>query len=135
MAPLGLKGLRHASIDPIMIKWIAAFLQGRQMRVKVRLEFSDWVLVLSGVPQGSVLGPLLFLIFVNDLPLWICNSMLLLFADDAKLCRRILSENDEIRLQQDLDKLMEWTRQWCLQLNIEKCKVIRIAHSNQCEYK
>ena len=91
--------LRHASIDPIVIKWIAAFLQGRQMRVKVRLEFSDWVLVLSGVPQDSVLGPLLFPIFVNDLPFWICNSMLLLFADDTKLCRRILGENDEILLQ------------------------------------
>ena len=127
--------LHHAGIHPAVIKWIAAFLQGRRMRVKVRLEFSDWVLVLSGVPQGSVLGPLLFLIFINDLPLWIRNSMLLLFADDTKLCRRIIDENDEILLQHDLDSLMEWTKRWCLQLNIEKCKVMKVAHSSQCEYK
>jgi len=79
------------------------------MRVKVRLSFSDWVMVLSGVPQGSVLGLLLFLIFINDLPDWIRHSMIVLFADDTKILRKILDNHDEILRQQDLDKLMEWT--------------------------
>ena len=77
------------------------------MKVKVKLDFSDWVTVLSGVPQGSVLGPLLFLIFVNDLTLWIRNSMILMFADDTKISRRVSDEQDGLLLQQDLDNLMD----------------------------
>ena len=59
--------------------------------------------------------------------------MLLLFADDTKICRRILDESDEILLQQDLNSLVEWTKKWCLQFNVEKCKVMRVAHCGQCE--
>jgi len=104
--------LRATSISPFVINWIAAFLDGCRMRVKVRCEFSDRVFVLSRVPQGSVLGPLLFLIFINDLPQWIRNSMLLLFPDDTKVFRKIQDVNDEILLQQDLDGLVEWTKKW-----------------------
>jgi len=125
------------SISPFVINWIAAFLDGHRMRVKVRCEFSDWVFVLSGVPQGSVLGPLLFLIFINDFPQWIRNSMLLLFADDTKVFRKIqdIHVNDEILFQQDLDSLVEWTKKWGMKFNVEKCKVMSTAHSSGCYRK
>ena len=77
--------------------------------------------MLSGVPQGSVLGLLLFLIFVHDLPEWVKNSMMM-FADDTKISARIQ------KLQYDLDKLVEWSKQWLFAFNPEKCKVMHIGH-------
>jgi len=126
-----IKKLMIANDDPSVCRWIAAFLQGRRMRVKVRLEFSDCVLVFSGVPQDLYvrIGSLLFLIFIiNDLPEWIKNSMLQLFADDTKVYRKILEDSDEISLQQNLDSLVSWTKEWCLQFNVGKCKVMNAAH-------
>ena len=67
-----------------LLSWLEQFLLDRAMRVQVNGNFSDWFKVLSGVPQGSVLGPLLFIIYVQDLPLWVKNSIML-FADDTKL--------------------------------------------------
>ena len=122
------------NVDPSLIKWIAAFLQDRKMRVKVKLEFSDWIVILSGVPQGSVLGPILFLIFINDLPLWIRHSMMLLFADDTKIWRKVVDSRDEALLQQDLEGLSNWTKQWSLQFNVDKCKSMRIAHEGHPDY-
>ena len=126
--------LQNNNINCKLIKWIAAFLQDRKMTVKVKLDFSDWVTVLSGVPQGSVLGPLLFLIFVNDLPTWIRNSMVLLFADDTKVSCKVLNDSDCSLLQQDLDLLMEWAKYWHLDFNTDKCKVMRIGHRHLTEY-
>jgi len=76
--------------------------------------------VLSGVPQGSVLGPLLFLMFVNELPLWIQNEMRM-FADDTKIWCKIKTENDGTTLQEDLDNLSSWSEIWQLKFNAEKC--------------
>jgi len=99
------------------------------------LSFSDWVAVLSGVPGGSVLGPLLFLIFINDLPLWICNSMILMFADGTKISRKVTEMVDGFLLQQDLDCLMEWSKYWRLDFNIDKCKIMRIQQCCHDEFK
>ena len=79
-----------------------------------------------------MLDPLrFFFACINDLPEWIKSSMLLLFADDPKVYRKILEENDEILLQQDLDSLVSWTKEWCLQFNVDKCKVMCVAHTGQ----
>ena len=87
--------------------------------------------VLSGVPHGSVLGPLLFLIFVNDRPQWIKNQIRL-FADDTKIWRKITSLEDNVSLQRD--KLLEWSDTWKLNFNPDKCHVMHIGHSLDTEY-
>ena len=92
----------------------------------------------SGVPQGSVLGPILFLIFINDLPLEII-SPLSLFADDSKLFSRIVktkskskiveADNDQ-KLQKDLNKVVEWAKKWKMEFNVQKCKIMHLGHDN-----
>ena len=78
----------------------------------------------SGVPQGSILGPLLFLLFINDMPDSAKNSILAMSADDAKCFRRIVNIDDCIALQKDLDELYRWSNYWKLNFNSSKCKVI-----------
>ena len=87
------------------------------MRVKVGDVFSTIKFILSGVPQGSVLGPLLFLLFVNDLPEGI-KSILKLFADDVKM---VVDPNNFSNISLDLELL---EAQWCLKFNVQKCMVI-----------
>jgi len=78
------------------------------MRVGVRGSFPDFINVLSGVPQGSVLAPLLFILFVNDLPDWI-TANIKMFADDTKIWQSLSSKEDSITLQADLDSLSKWS--------------------------
>ena len=89
-----------------ILEWTRDFLTRRRQRVMVSGEASEWKEVTSGVPQGSVLGPLLFVIFINDLPEVICQgSEVYLYADDAKIFRKINGTEDCVRLQADLDAL------------------------------
>ena len=83
--------------------------------------------VLSGVPQGTVLGPLLFLVFINDLPEVVKHSSVKLFADDSILFKHIKSSYDAMKLQQDLTSLEEWEQQWQMKFHPEKCTVMRIG--------
>ena len=111
-----------------MYSYCLRILTGRLQRVTLNNVYSEWSNVISGVPQGSVLGPILFLLYVNDIPS-VVDSHLLLFADDIKLYRRIQSENDIIQLQKDIDDLLNWSNTWLLNFNIPKCKVLRIGTS------
>ena len=112
-----------------LYKWIEQFLTNRQQQVSVRGTDSDWADVLSGVPQGSVLGPLLFVIFINDLPEHISSEMTM-FADDTKIYNKINDDNDKLKLQDDLNSLHSWSEKWQLRFNEKKCKRMHLGYNN-----
>ena len=105
-----------------MVVWIREFLIGRKQRVRVGGELSEEVRVRSGVPQGSVLGPLLFLAYVNDIGRNI-ESNIRLFADDCVIYREILTK-DMITLQRDVDRLGEWAVDNAMKINLSKSKAL-----------
>jgi hypothetical protein len=115
--------LKAYNFDSKLISWIEAFLSSRKQRVVMGEHISDWCDVLSGVPQGSVLGPLLFVIFINDMPDAVYH-LCKLFADDTKLIAIIREAADLLFLQEDLDKLVQWAHTWKMMSNAEKCKVM-----------
>ena len=115
--------------------WLRNFLINRKMRVVLEGEESEDVLVESGVPQGTVLGPILFLCHINDLPLCV-KSQVRLFADDCLLYRTIEIFQDHLTLQNDLTKLEEWACQWGMRFNAKKCYILRIRNKmNYLFYK
>ena len=126
-----IKKLEHYGFDLRLVNWINNFLSGRRQRVVMGEAVSNWLDVLSGVPQGSVLGPLLFVIFINDMPA-IVKCLCKLFADDTKLISVIKNPLDLTNLQQDIDSLSHWANDWLMEFNEEKCKamVINNKHFN-----
>ena len=123
-----LRKLHHYGIRGNTHQWITSFLLGRTQRVTVEGCSSDSVPVVSGVPQGSVLGPLLFLLFINDLPDKIISKTRL-FADDCIVYRPIYDKNGCAVLQQDLDALAEWESKWGMEFHPQKCSVLRVSRS------
>jgi len=112
-----------------LYKWIESWLLQRQQRVLLNGVTSKWSLVKSGVPQGSVLGPLLFVIFVNDIDRNIV-SRLLKFADDVKLFKSVDRIEDYDVIKDDLNTLCNWSDTWQMKFNAEKCKVMHIGAKN-----
>ena len=113
-----------------VLKWVEAFLTGRFQRVVINGEASTWAEVSSGIPQGSVLGPLCFLVYINDLPGEV-KSSIKLYADDAKLYGCADSQQHRSVIQKDLTAIQDWTRKWQLPLNLKKCKVLHLGHRNE----
>ena len=121
--------LKFHGIGISIINWIGQWLTDRRQRVVVDGEFSNWKPVLSGVPQGSVLGPILFLIYVNDLEEGV-TSKILKFADDTKLFTTIKGNGDKQQLQDDIDKLIKWSEKLQMLFNVEKCKCLHTARNH-----
>jgi hypothetical protein len=118
--------LEKMGFDGVLLNWLKDFLQGRKQRVALGDSFSSWLEVLSGVAQGSVLGPLLFVIFINDMP-EVTQNLCELFADDSKILAQIKNPNDQLLVQKDLDSLVKWSQDWNMLFNNKKCKVMNFG--------
>ena len=120
-----------------VLAWIGEWLRDRSQRVVLNGQVSGWGKVISGVPQGSVLGPTLFLIFINDLDVAveITGALLKKFADDTKCYMVVETEEDQVKFQAMLTNLQTWSSQWQMLFNMDKCHVIRAGRQNQqCQY-
>ena len=98
--------LENYGVRGSILEWIRSFLSHRQQQVEVSARMN----VLSGVPQGSVLGPVLFVCYINDMPELI-SSVIYMYADDTKLMSKVCGEVDTVRLQSDLSIVCEWSKE------------------------
>ena len=112
-----------------VVNWVRNWLSGRKQRVVVEGEESSWRPVISGVPQGSVLGPILIIIYINDFENEI-GSNILKFADDTQMFRRVESQEDRHKLQVDLYKLVKWADKRQMLFNNDRCKCLHIGQAN-----
>jgi len=111
--------LQSFGINDVFSNWIANWLSSRKQRVVLNGNKSSWKDVLSGVPQGSVLGPLLFILYVDDLENGL-SSQTWKFADDTKIAIPVTELSGSVALQNDLDKLLGWAEKWKMSFNTKK---------------
>ena len=122
--------LDHYGVRGKTLNWLNGWISNRTQKVVIDGEFSPSIPVTSGVPQGTVLGPLMFLLYINDIGELIDNSTSIkLFADDCLLFRPIQTDQDQVQLQSDLDKLRSWAKSWQMNFNPTKCECLHITRS------
>ena len=121
--------LKGYGISGNILEWIKNFLSERKQKVVLNGSNSKWTDVTNVIPQGSVLGHILFTIYINDLP-DVVQNVAKLFADDTKLYAAVNNTNDEIKLQGDIDRLMQWSKEWLLTFNKSKCKHVHFGPPN-----
>ncbi|XP_073984063.1 uncharacterized protein [Rhodnius prolixus] len=124
--------LSHCGIHGSLLDWFYSYLTARHQSVKYKSLMSEEFLVSSGVPQGSILGPFLFKIFINDISTCLNSVNFLLFADDLKIYTAINSADDFLLLQNSLHRLSVWCDENDMSLNISKCKVVSYHRSRTC---
>ena len=132
-----LRVLRFFNTPENRVTWIEDFLSEHKQQVTVNGVFSKWYDVTSGVTQGSVLGPVLFVAYINTLPVEIESSKIFLFADDNKLFRSIYSDSDALLLQGDINKMYSWSTNSLLHFHPDKSYSINIInkYKQNCHHK
>lgn len=110
-----------------MLNWFRCFLTTRRQRVVLNGSFSSWLPVTSGVPQGSILGPLLFSVYLNDIANFV-KCRFKLFADDVTLYHQIVSHDDCLYLQDCLNAFLLWCQRWQMRLQPSKCEALCISN-------
>ena len=118
-------------IEDKILDWLTNWLKNRKQRVCLNGVSSTWTEVSSSVIQGSILGPILFVIFSNDLDDVLIKSSISKFADDSKVFSKVETYDDYVDLQADLDKVFEWSVKWKMEINKEKCHVLHFGNSNK----
>ena len=113
-----------------VIAWIKSFLLDRSQCVRVGTSFSSMLTVLSGIPQGTVLGALFFILYIDDLCSEVSHSNITLYADDAKVYTRVRSISDCLTLNDDFLNIVEWMDKWQMKINVDKCEILSIGHNN-----
>ena len=124
-----LSKLHGYGVQSNLLSWIEDFLSDRTQYVSINGQCSESVHVSSGVPQGSVLGPSLFIYYINDLPS-VCEALVKIFADDTKTYNGISSHEDCCKLQRTLYALQEWSDKWLMEFNTSKCGVMHLGRKN-----
>lgn len=129
-----LRKLDAKGVGGKILRWIGAWLADRKQRVVVGSDKSEWETVDSGVPQGSVLGPCLFDVYIDDLEDEIREAELEVlvskFADDTKGMKEMNCAEDRVKMQQALDSLCSWADKWGMAFNVSKCKIMHIGRNN-----
>ncbi len=122
--------LENGGLKGVALRWLEDYLQAREMKTVIRDTKWSWHRVTSGVPQGSVLTPIMFQIYVNDMTEDL-NSYINLFTDNAKIIKIVKDENDWKELQKDIDKIHAWSQRWKLEFNFRKCHILEIGKSEK----
>ena len=128
--------LERFGITGSLLSWLSNFLQGRSQRVVIEGCQSDWAPVTSGVPQGSILAPLLFILYVNDIPESL-SSPAEMFADDMLIYNYCTPSQTSITAQESLDKVTDWCGSWLLGTNADKCESMKFTRArtpSPCNY-
>ena len=121
--------MKRFGLENAVIRWIGNWLTNRKQRVHINGKYSDWAVVDSGVPQGSVLGPILFIMFIDDISREI-KSKLSIFADDLKVMGTVNSTEQCLQLQNDLTKITEWAARWGMSFSVNKCQTLHLGKNN-----